>query len=142
MNGNAELLNYVYQNSQMGTETIGKILEFVENETFKRHLQDQYDEYKKINRECKEMLHAQGMDEKGIGAMEKLTVYLAINVKTVLDKSTSHIAEMLMQGSNMGIIDAIKKLRKYKDADKDNIKLMEKLLQHEEKNVEELKVFL
>jgi hypothetical protein len=58
------------------------------------------------------------------------------------DKTPSHISEMLIIGSNMGIIDAIKKLKKYKDAEEDIIKLMEKLLKFEEDNVQQLKQFL
>lgn len=41
----------------------------------------------------------------------------------------------------MGIIDAIKKLKKYKDEEQDIIKLMEKLLKFEEDNVQQLKQF-
>ena len=40
-----------------------------------------------------------------------------VNIQTLTDKSSSHIAEMLMVGSNMGIINAIKNLKKYSDAE-------------------------
>lgn len=142
MNGNAELLNYIYQNSQMGTETLRQLMDIAEDSVFRSQLQDQFEEYKKINSECKKMLEDRGYDEKGIGSMEKISAYLTINMKTLMNKSSSHIAEMLIQGSNMGIIDAIKNIRKYKEADKDIIKLMEDLLKHEEKNVNDLKSFL
>lgn len=49
---------------------------------------------------------------------------------------------MLIIGSNMGIIDAIKNLKKYKDAEPSIVKLMEKLLKFEEDNVQQLKQFL
>lgn len=142
MNGNAELLNYIYQNSQMGTETLRQLMDIAEDSEFRSQLQDQFEEYKKINAESKKMLEDRGFDEKGIGSMEKISAYLTINMKTLMNKSSSHIAEMLIQGSNMGIIDAIKNIRKYKEADKDIIKLMEDLLKHEEKNVNDLKSFL
>lgn len=142
MNGNAELLNYIYQNSQMGTETLRQLMDIAEDSEFRSQLQDQFEEYKKINAKCKKMLEDRGFDEKGIGSMEKVSAYLTINMKTLMNKSSSHIAEMLIQGSNMGIIDAIKNIRKYKEADKDIIKLMEDLLKHEEKNVNDLKSFL
>ena len=42
MNGNAELLNFVYQNSQMGIETLPKLLETVEGgEELKTHMKKQ-----------------------------------------------------------------------------------------------------
>lgn len=74
--------------------------------------------------------------------MDKIKTYLMINMQTITDKTPSHISEMLIIGSNMGIIDAIKKLKKYKDAEQDIIKLMEKLLKFEEDNVQQLKQFL
>ena len=65
-----------------------------------------------------------------------------INIQTLTDKSASHISEMLIIGSNMGIINALKSIKEYKDANPKIIKLMKKLLETEEKNVEELKSFL
>lgn len=38
MNGNAELLNYVYQNSQMGVESIDRILDLTEDESLREVL--------------------------------------------------------------------------------------------------------
>lgn len=142
MKGNAELLNFVYQNSQMGVSTINQLLDIVEDVNFKKHLEDQLSEYKKINTEAMSMLNKNGYDEKGIGALEKLRTYLMINMQTMTDKSSSHVSEMLIIGSNMGILDATKNIKKYKDAEKDIINLMERLLQFEESNVQQLKEFL
>ena len=142
MNGNAELLNFVYQNSQMGVSTINQLLDIVEDVNFKKHLEDQLGEYKKINTEAMNMLNKNGYDEKGIGALEKLRTYLMINMQTMTDKSSSHVSEMLIIGSNMGILDATKNIKKYNDAEKDIMNLMEKLLQFEESNVQQLKEFL
>ena len=65
-----------------------------------------------------------------------------INLQTLTDKSASHIAEMLIIGSNMGIINAVKNLKKYKNAEPSIIDLMNRLLKFEEDNVQQLKEFL
>ena len=63
-----------------------------------------------------------------------------VNIQTVNDQSASNIAGMLINGSTMGIIDAVKKLHQYEgNVEKDIKKLMEDLREFEEKNVEELK---
>jgi len=142
MNGNTELLNFVFQNSQMVVETIKQMMGIVEDENFKKQLQTQFDEYKQIHLAAQKALNKNGQDEKGISTLDKIKTYLMINMQTMTDKSSSHISEMLIIGSNMGIIDAIKKLKKYKDAEQDIIKLMEKLLKFEEDNVQQLKQFL
>jgi len=72
----------------------------------------------------------------------KLTTYFMININTLINKSPSHVAEMIIQGSTMGIIDVTKKLKEYKDANKDITALAQMLLTFEQQNVEEMKKFL
>ena len=45
MDSDRELLNYVYQNAEMGTRTIDKLLGIVEDKEFLRHLEAQKKEY-------------------------------------------------------------------------------------------------
>ena len=143
MIANAELLNFVYENSQMGVKSLRQLLDIVEEGEFKEYLTKQLGGYEGFHTQAKEKLNANGLDEKGITAFEKARTYLMINVQTMMDKSNSHIAEMLVIGSNMGIVDAIKKIHEYKDsAEKDIVELMENLLRFEEKNVETLKKYL
>ena len=142
MNGNAELANFIYQNSQMGVNTIKQLIDIVEDNNFKKHLQSQFKEYKEIHEAAKQSLNASGYDEKGISALDKIKTYLMINMQTLTDKTPSHISEMLIIGSNMGVINAVKNLKKYKDAESDLLALMERLLRFEENNIQELKEFL
>lgn len=143
MNADAELLNFIYQNSQMGVESLGKILPNVKEGRFKEQLAAQNNEYKRIHRLSREHLNKHGFDEKGIGQMQKLMTYMMIDMKLLMDSSQSNIAQMLMKGSNMGIIDAQKNINQYeKEASKDTLDLMRHLLQFEEENVERLKEYL
>ena len=142
MNGNAELLNYIYQNSQMGTTTIGQLLDIVEGSDFRSQMSSQYNEYKEINDEAKRLLNENGFDEKGINAFDRIRTYLMINMKTLTDKSSSNIAEMMIIGSNMGVIEAIRSLKKYKDANPEILGLMERLKAFEENNITSLKAYL
>ena len=143
MNANAELLNFVYENSQMGVKSLRQLLDIMEEGEFKEYLSKQLDGYEGFHTQAKEKLNENGLDEKGLNAFEKVKTYLMINMQTMNDRSDSHIAEMLMIGSTMGIVDAVKKIKKYKEsAEKDIVELMENLLRYEEKNVEKLKEYL
>jgi hypothetical protein len=142
MNGNAELLNFIYQNSQMGVDTIKQLIGIVEDEEFKKHLESQFNEYKEIHNAAQNALNENGYDEKGIGALNKIKTYLMINIQTLTDKTPSHISEMLIIGSNMGIINAVKNLKEYHNAEPGIVSLMERLLRFEENNIQQLKVFL
>ena len=143
MNGNAELLNYVYQNSQMGVESIDRILDLTEDESLREVLKEQQKDYKEFHEKAREKLHENGYDEKGLNSFEKMRTYLMINMQTLTDQSASHIAKMMIQGSSMGITEALQKLHQYEnDTDKEIRKLMEDLKDFEEKNIERLKKYL
>ncbi|MCR1961517.1 hypothetical protein SAMN04489758_16711 [Thomasclavelia cocleata] len=142
MNDDVKLLNFIYQNSQMGVETIDQLEKIVEDKDFKRYLKEKYEGYCKIHKDAKEKLNSHGYDEKGISSFEKLRTYLMINMQTLTDKSTTHIAEMMMIGSTMGIVSAIRNLNDYSNADNDIIKLMETLKAFEEKSYHDLQVFI
>lgn len=143
MNADTELLNFIYQNSQMGVDTIRQLMNITKDSRFSKYLEGQQKEYEAFHHEAHTRLNDSGMDEKGLSGLEKIRTYLMINFQTLMDSSTSHIAEMMIVGSNMGIIDAVKKLKEYRGAaGEDSIKLMEKLKKFEEKNMEQLKEYL
>lgn len=143
MNANAELLNYVYQNSQMGVDTLQQLMEITDSTSFKECLGEQLSGYENFHKRARQMLNENGYDEKGLTAMEKVRAYFMINVQTLTDKSDSNIAGMLINGSTMGIIDALKKLHLYEcKAEKDIRGLMADLQKFEEKNIEKLKEYL
>ena len=80
MNGNADaqLLNFIYQNSQMGVNSLKEILPMVKEGTFKDGLNAQLKEYQQIHQEAGKRLNSAGYDEKGINAMEKIMTYLSL----------------------------------------------------------------
>ncbi|HIY00704.1 MAG TPA: hypothetical protein IAA26_02465 [Candidatus Blautia faecipullorum] len=143
MNANAELLNFIYQNSQMGTDTLNQLMDITNDTSFQDFLQKHLEGYEHFHKEARQMLNESGCDEKGLGSFDKIKTYLMVNVQTMKDNSVSNIAGMLINGSTMGIIDAVKKLHQYeKEADRKILRLMEDLQKFEEKNIEELKAYL
>ncbi|MCI8664731.1 MAG: hypothetical protein HFG69_16065 [Hungatella sp.] len=142
-NKEVDMLDFIYQNSQMGVASLNEILPMVEEGKFKESLRSQLKGYKDIHEKAKNHLNKAGYDEKGIHAMQKMMTYLMIDVKMMADSSPSHVAKMLIQGSNMGIIDAQKRIHEYKgEANPEALKLMKHLQEFEEKNVERLKEYL
>ena len=97
MNANAELLNFVYQNSQMGVDTLGQLIDITDNQGFREYLETQKESYEEYHKKARQMLNENGYDEKGLNAFEKIRTYLMVNLQTMGDNSVSHIAEMLIQ---------------------------------------------
>ncbi len=72
MSATAELLNYIHQNAQMGQDTLYKLLKTVQNAEFKKLLNSQFDEYKKIFDESEQMLNGIGIAAKDNDMIVKL----------------------------------------------------------------------
>ena len=81
MNGNAELLNFVYQNAEMGVNTMKQIIDLVEEDGMKEHLRNQLVNYEDFQQEARKLLNENGYDEKGISALDRLKTYLMINMQ-------------------------------------------------------------
>jgi hypothetical protein len=142
MNHNIELLNFIHKNAQMGLVAIERIIDMVEDEDFKQVLRSQNNEYKIIYDECEERLKEEGRKAKETNPLIKVFSYINININTLTDKSPSHISELMIRGSTMGIIDITKNIKEYCDADVETLDLANRLLRFEQRNVEELKKFL
>ena len=69
-------------------------------------------------------------------------VYLYHEDETLLNTSTSHIAELLIKNSNQGIMDMNRILNRNEDAGEKPTMLAQQLISFEEKNVERLTKYL
>ena len=142
MNGNVELLNYIHQNSEMGQDTIKQLVGISKDEEYKKMLQSQLEEYKMIYDTTDKKIKELNKQAKDINVFSKASTYFMVNLNTLVNKTPSHISEMLIQGSTMGIIDITKKIKEYPNADKEILDLANKLLKLEQNNVEECKKYL
>ena len=56
MNANTELLNFIYQNSQMGVDTVRQLMDITENADFQKllseHLEGYRSEERRVGKEC------------------------------------------------------------------------------------------
>ena len=86
MNGNAELLNFVYQNAQMGVNTMKQIIDLVGEGALKEYLRKQLVGYEEFQQKARKMLNENGCDEKEIGMLDRLKTYLMINAQTMMDR--------------------------------------------------------
>lgn len=142
MDHNAEFLNYIYQNSQMGISAIELLTGKIENASFSNQLNTQLKEYKSIHQTAADKLRSLGNEEKDLPKLAELGATMSITAKTLTNHSPSHISEMMMQGSMMGIIDVTKNIKKYSNASQDVKDLADKLLKTEQQNIENLKQYL
>ena len=136
------VLDELNKGACMGMDAIHFIIDKVEDEEFHKELERQYNGYKKISDRICELYPEYSNDEPHeTNAMNKVMTWYGIEMKTLLDNSNSKIAELLLQGTNMGIIEG-RKLLNNKNTDKEVEKLVSEYVKNQEEAVEKLKQFL
>ena len=135
-------LDEVNKGAEMGMQAICFLLEKVEDKKFKKVLQIEYHKYQKIVEEVS-AIYAEYSDKSPheVNTIEKMMTWYGINLKTFADTSNSKIAELLLKGTNMGIIEG-RKLLNNKNIDKKVNKIIDAFVSMQEDSVEILKSFL
>ena len=65
-----------------------------------------------------------------------------MKTRVLKDNSDSAMAGLLIEGFNMGIIETEKKLKDYKDSERNIIKLASRLLDFQKEEIDKLKEYL
>lgn len=136
------VLDELNKGSCMGVDAINFILDKVEDNDFKKILNDQKDEYEKMTDKIGNLYKKfSDKDPHETNAMNKAMTWSSVEMRTLTDHSNSKIAELMLQGTNMGIIEG-RKLLNHKSGNKEVDELVEEYVDMQEKFVEILKSYL
>lgn len=136
------VLDELNKGACMGRDAIHFILDKVTDDKLKEELNRQYQDYKGINEKICELYPEYSEKEPHkTNAMNKVMTWYGIEMRTMTDDTTSKLAELLMQGTNMGIIEG-RRLLNQKDTDEEVHSLVQEYVDMQEQAVEKLKRFL
>ena len=144
MTKEAEMLEQLYKNVKMGSDSIIKLLNKVSDSKFKTDLTDQLNGYEGFAAKAKARLKEMGAEAKEENVMVKLWSSIGMAMSTMTDSTDSHIAQMVAEGSNMGVTDGIKLLRDYENTNVSEgaLKLVRDVIGFEERNLERAKSYI
>ncbi len=142
MEQNVKLLEAIVKCGEMGRGTLDHMSDINENGAFAASMQIQQNEYEAIREEAARQLAAMGRSVEQLSVMEKLNTAMGVKMNTLADKSARHMAEMLIQGSTMGIVDLTKAMRDNPGAGAEVQALADRMVQFMQRNIEEMKVYL
>lgn len=145
MNENEEVLEYIYQTSNMGMQSTKDLINSLKGKDnkIKKILPEIEKNYEKYALETEKLLNKQELKAKPIGMMAKAMSKMNISKEMLNDNSDANIANMLIQGLTMGNLELSKHIDNYKEvADKKVIDLAKKLKKFGEEYIEKLKVYL
>ncbi|MBR2375135.1 MAG: hypothetical protein IKA88_02480 [Clostridia bacterium] len=98
-----EALAEIYRNAQLALQSISNILPEVDDEEIKRELTSQHEEYERFSAKAAMLAKDMGLELKEPNPMKKAMMWGSIKMSTMTDNSRSHIADMMVQGTVMGI---------------------------------------
>ena len=135
-----QFLSDMYRGAKMGTETIDTVLSKVDDKRMKDELIRQQHDFKKFEVKIMEEMSKIGAKPHDIPLTQKMGSKMGIMFNTAVDNTPSHIADLMIQGNNMGVVGTTK----LKNSDKENgfAPLCDEFVQMSERNIEKLKQFL
>ena len=142
MSSENQLLGHIYQTAEMGREGIRAVLKYAREPKLVDALNSQYDEYGRLQNAAGSLLQARGEAPRGLGPVAKASSEVMSTVKAMADHSPANIAEMMIQGSTMGVTKSLRTIRTCNVKDEGVRRLADKLLKTEQANIEEMKRFL
>ena len=137
-----EVLAEIYRNCQLALQSISNILPEAEDEEIRKEMQSEHEGYEKISGKASVIAKNRGIELKEPNPMKKMMMWGSIKMNTLTDGSRAHIAEMMIQGTVMGITSLKTTESKAECTDEEICELLREFIALEEKYEKRLKSFL
>ena len=139
---NIKAINDVYKNAHIALQSISDLLPSVDGDGIKDELKEQYEGYEKAIGEISTFMAEQGLESKDINPFKKAMMWSGIKMNTMFDNSRTHIAEIMIKGTVMGITELTAMKNESDNLDDNVLKYLDDLLTLEEEYEQRLKKFL
>ncbi len=139
---NINALDEIHKGACMGIDAINFVLDKVMDNKLKRELEKEQKDYNVIKDKIENIYpkYNEGKPHE-TNIMNKAMTKMGVDMKTLTDKSNSNIAELLLQGVNMGIIEG-RRILNQKKINSEVEELLSNYVKMQEESVERLKKFL
>lgn len=138
-----ELLNEIYLNCKMGATAVDELLPNVADTAFASELQNTMMQHQTMVNRAATELRSRSKIPSERGALAKAGLWSSIKLHMFTNKNNnSHIAEMMIQGDTMGIINMTKALKSYNAADPEVVEIARTVITQEQDSIERMKQYL
>ncbi len=137
------ILDEINKGATMGMDAISFASNKAKDRNFKEVLDIEYNKYQNISERVNDLYnHYSHKEPHETGEMTKIMTWYGIQMKTIMDSTTSNLSELLMQGTNMGIIKGRRLINQNPHAGDDVKSILHEFVTMQEDSVETLKKFL
>lgn len=127
---------------KMGVSSINEVLEYVDDDTFRKLLTQCRDKHEKLKDEIQKELCACHDEGKDPNPIAKSMSWVKTNAKLVMNESDQTIADLMTDGCNMGVKSLHKYLNQYEAADNRTKDIAKRLINLEEQLIVDIRSFL
>ncbi|MBQ9798086.1 MAG: hypothetical protein IJW50_10255 [Clostridia bacterium] len=140
----AALLQSVYKNVKMASDSILTLMPKVQDARLKSELTVKLSAYEAFASRAAKLLADEGVKPVEEGTITKLAAKWGSMMNTMRDSTSSHLAEMMVEGATMGVNDMLKQIREAENTtvSESALRLARDVCSFEEKTVEDMKDYL
>lgn len=137
-----ELLRECDAGIQMGISAIDEVKDHAKNLDLQEKLDNYQREYAQLQNEIQGILHEYRDEGKEPNPIAKGMAWIKANVTVAVKESDATIADLITDGCNMGIKSLYKYLNQYKAADERSKDLAKRLIELQNRQLEEIRKYL
>lgn len=138
----AEILKSVYKNADMAFDSGEKVLQHCKDKQLHEEISSELERYRSVASQARAELVRRGAVPKTFPAYAKMMSTIGIEMKTMQDSSPQKLAELMIRGTTMGIIDMQHALNRSSKAEERIHNDAAALLKREQQYCESLKKYL
>lgn len=145
MDETQELLTYLYQDADMALNSLTLLINKInkKDNKIKKVIEGLIKGYENYLIKVKDYIKQNNYNIQSKPLISKVGAYFGINMEVMKDNSDSRLADMLIQGLTMGVLNVTKKIDTYKgDAEKEVIGLAKEFKSFQQEGIEFLKKYL
>lgn len=137
-----ELLKECNSGCKSATNSMEQVYDFLKEGKLKETIKKYNRKHIELGDKCHALLNKENESEKDPDKIAKVFSWISTEVKLMVNDAESKIADLMVDGCNMGIKSLSKYRNKYKGASQESIEIVEELIEIEEDFMKELLVYL
>ena len=142
MDQSISLLQEIVRAARDGAEGISLVMDKTSDTALRQALGEEKKQYAAVEQDAGKHLIDLGGQAEPESVMNRAGMWMGMQMNTLMDKSPSHLAEILIQVNTMGVVGLIRAKNDYPEADQSSVDLCNRMLTLQYDGIERAKSFL
>ena len=139
-----EILQGIYKNVKMAGDSLITLMPKVKDERLKSDLTVQLSTYEAFASRTAKLLGQEGVKPEEENVLTRMSAKWGSMMNTMMDSTSTHIAEMMIEGATMGVNDLLEQMRGAKNGEVSDeaMRLLQDVHDYEERVIKDMKEYL